>query len=544
MPRRYEVDPQGPFYLGDVDFSTVSPYAITAEETAAGVTPTTFSYLPEYIERQGAVADLATDNLAAVNKAISVNHQNIRSFDGDFLVSTDPTNTRGVQFQGTGAILKAVTGGYQQLNSYADLHKYYVGKEYLYRVYARLVANNQAITAFVYGDSTIAGGNGESAPFRVQTLIPALVKYKGLKLPMTVTNRGVAGTKVSDMSALGDLAATTDLFFIKYGINDGLNSLATRLDTFATALRSKLAAIRAAVNGNYNTLAIVLVGPNATADSPNNRDERWYEQLRGVYIQAARDYKCMYFDTYAYLKDARSAAIAGTTFWMDDPFGDGRTIHPLDHMQSWIWGGIVDAMFGQSEAAMWRSNLFTNIGGTYETPTHAAAPSTYDYGITVKRATTGNSWPEDGVVITTRQLDGPALQVLFPFAAGRTIALRRVANTGADAWNLWTGQVNALTLANAWVTFGGGFDTPKAVLGDDGIVTVSMLIKSGTTIAGTTITTLPAGMRPSATAGPFATVNSAGAPAASVRVDTSGNVIVHAALDAVATSIQFSFRAA
>lgn len=514
----------------------------TEAEIDAGVTPVELTYDREFIERQGAVGDLATDNLTAINNAIAVNDHRIRSFDGEFLVSAAPTNPRGIEFEGTGAILKEdPLGGYQQLNSYADLHKYCIGKEYLYRVYQRLIVGGSSpIKAFAFGDSTVEGGNGESTAFKVQNLLPALCKYKGLQLPMTVTNRGVGGTDVSDMDALGDLANDTDLFIVKYGINDALNPLATRLDTFATTLRSKLAAIRAATFGSYDTLSIVLVGPNSTNDSPNNRDERWYEQLRGIYVQAARDYKCCYFDTYAWLKDSRGAA----TFWLDNPFANGIGIHPQDNMQAWIWGAVIDSMFGQSESAKWRANHLTNVSGTFDSVAAADAPTTYDYGISLARALTPDGWPEDGVVVTMRQLDGPTLQTLYPFAADRTVVLKRVADTAGGDWNLWTGQVQALTLQNSWVTFGGGYDTPKAVLGDDGIVTVTMTIKSGTTTQGTTITTLPTGMRPAATAGPFATINSSGAPSASVRVDTSGNVIAHAALDATSTSIQFSFRAA
>jgi len=527
----YPVDPVNPYVQG---------IQRTAAETAASVTPKNTLYSPEYIERQGALDGLSVDALTAVNAAISANNRQIRSFDGDFLMSAAPTNQNGIEFRGTGALLKVDSnGGYQQLNSYADLHKYFIGKEYLYRVYQRLIVGGSSpITAFAYGDSTVAGGNGESASVDVQTFLPLLCKVKGLNMPMVCTNRGVAGTKITDMSALGDLSTTSDLFIIKYGINDGLNSLSTRLATFASGLRSKLAAIRAATHGDLASLSIVLVGPNSTNDSPGGRDERWYEQLRGVYRQAARDYHCMYFDTYAWLQDSRPAA----GLWLDNIVGGGIGIHPQTQASAWIWGAVIDAMFGFSESVPWRGNYLTNTSGTFDNPTAAALPNTYNYGISIARATAGNGWPEDGVVITTRQLDGPTLQILFPFASGRTIIPKRIADSGGNAWNLWTGQVNALTLANSWVTYGTPYDTPKAILSDSGIVTVSAIIKSGTTTSGTTLTTLPAGLRPSATVGPFMCVTSAGNT--NVIVSSAGVVSLNAAGDATYTSLQFSFRAA
>lgn len=498
------------------------------------------------IESNGAIVNAADasvvtgDSLSAVQNTININAGKYRSSDGAFLVSAKPTNIYGVQFDGTGQILLPdPLGGYQQLNSYADLDKYCIGKEYLYRVYQRLIVGGASpIKAFAFGDSTIAGGNGDTPPFLVQTLVPLMCKLKGLKLPMTVSNQGVPGTMIGDMDALPHLAADTDLFFIKYGINDGLNPLTTRLNTFATNLRSKISAIRAATFGNYDTLSIVLLGPNSTNDSPDNRDERWYEQLRGIYVQAARDFQCMYFDTYAYLKDSRVAA----GYWLDNPFGNGIGIHPQDNMLSWIWGAVVDAMFGQSEAIYWRGNHVTNTSGTFDTPSSSDAPSTYTYGFSVARATTGNGWPDDGAVFTARQLDGISVQSLFPFAANRTIVLSRVANTGSDSWNLWTGEAQSLTLQNSWVTYGAPYDTPRAILGDDGIVTVTATIKNGTVTSSTVLTTLPVGMRPAATVGPFLCATSAGN--CSARVESNGNVLLNTTGDATYTALQFSFRAA
>lgn len=515
-------------------------YPQTAAEAADSIVPVAYYYDTDYIERQGAVANLSTDALGAVNDAILVNNRAIRSHDGDFKISAVPTNPNGIEFKGTGNLLMPITGGYQQLNSYADAGKYYFGKEYLNRVYKRLlsqVGTAQTINVFAYGDSTVIGGNGEDAAYRVGPLLEQMSLLAGLSLPLLVTNRGVSGAKITDMNALPDLGTSTDLFIIKYGINDGLNPLSTRLETFAASLRSQLAAIRAATNGDLSSLAIVLVGPNATSDSPNNRDERWYEQLRGVYVQAARDYHCMYFDTYAYLRDARPAA----GDWMTNDYGDGRAIHPLDAMNAWIWGGVFRAIFSAEDLVYWRTNAFVSIPGNYQTLLPTVLPNSFTLGLSFYRALSSDSWPEDGVVLNIRHPDGPSMQLLFPYTSGRTVILQRIADIGGNAWNLWAGQANVLTLVNSWVEYGTPYGHAQATMDAQGIVTVNATIKSGTTTSGTTLTTLPAGMWPSAQMGPFLCAMSGGT--CTVTVDTSGVVALTSAGNATLTSLQFSFRA-
>lgn len=51
---------------------------------------------------------------------------------------------------------------------------------------------------------------------------------------------------------------------------------------------------------------------------------KWYEQVRKVYIKAARDFKCAFIDTYSIWLDSRDAA----GIYMDNPYSDGRAIHP------------------------------------------------------------------------------------------------------------------------------------------------------------------------------------------------------------------------
>jgi hypothetical protein len=71
MPRRYEVDPQGPFYLADSDFSGITPYAIVSAES--GVTIVNYAYPPGHVYRYGTNTTPGTTNMTtAINTAAAV----------------------------------------------------------------------------------------------------------------------------------------------------------------------------------------------------------------------------------------------------------------------------------------------------------------------------------------------------------------------------------------------------------------------------------------------------------------------------------------
>lgn len=73
-------------------FSTEIKYAITPAETAAGVTPTDFSYLEGYLERYGGIGDDSANDLAALQKAVNV---------GRVIIS------KGKTFRAVGTVTKA-----------------------------------------------------------------------------------------------------------------------------------------------------------------------------------------------------------------------------------------------------------------------------------------------------------------------------------------------------------------------------------------------------------------------------------------------------
>lgn len=434
-------------------------------------------------------------------------------------------NPYGVKFVGEGALVSpAAATGYTQHNLYANGFRVSYGQEYLYRIYKRFEGGQQA-TIHMYGDSTVASGNGEDTGYASGVLLFDMFQSAGLIT--NVVNKGVGGSSVYEMTAVNDLTANTDLFIIKYGINDGgTPGSGDRLANFATALRSKLAELRAAQYGSIHNLSIILVGPNSTNDTQHNRDAIWYEKLKGIYLQAARDYQCAYFDTYGFMPDVENAA----GYSMDNPFGNGQGVHPMNTMQCWIWGNLVDTYFSKTSIEKYRTNNFINAPSSEGVPDAATLLVNYRRGITIYRATIAKGWILDGSVITIRSSDDVGRQLLVTFSNGLSKTIQRTWNTSTSAWNAWTGTANGLTPANNWVAAA----TPEARVSAEGLVTISAKLTGGTTTSGTQILTgLPVAMRP-AVEKRFAITNDNGTHTC-VGVSTSGSIfLVGSAADATA----------
>ncbi|MGN6774789.1 SGNH/GDSL hydrolase family protein [Rhizobium sp.] len=478
-------------------------------------------------ETFGAAGSGAGDDLTALSATqTNAGYGKPIALRGDYLVSSF-NNAYGNIWKGTGRILTAVTGGYWQRNTYADIQRLHIGHEYLNRCfqYMRLGQGSSSGTmkVVIFGDSTVQGGYGEDQKAD-QALSNALLN-RGIPNHV-IYNQGVSGTKWGDLSALSFLSNANAMFIIKYGINDagyGLAQLSSDMD-------AKLSAIRAASHGGLNELAILLVGPNATSDSPNGRDERWYEQIRGVYVAMARKYNCAYFDTYAHFQDARPAS----TLWLDNSFGDLRGIHPIQAFNARIWGAIADEFFSVGAIAPFQANAVSNEGAVSTSLTAATLPANFNYVMRLNRAPTSSGWPIDGFVRTCKNIDGGILQEIWSYGAGVTRKLSRTANLSGNSWNRWTGVGEAISLSNGWVAYGSPWKGPTATLTEEGIVVVEGLIKGGTTTAGTAIGTLPSGMWPTAMLLFDCMANGANVK---IQIDTSGVITAFSTADGTYTSL-------
>ena len=473
----------------------------------------------------GGVGDGTTSDQTAVAAAIASGFESlIVNDDARFLV-TALSNARGVDLEGYGHIVKAITGGLQKLNSYGDKHKYVFGQEYMAAFHNLLITQHTTPTRkpiMVFsGDSTTAG-DGVSADYQVDDLLKLAGEVAGLQTAygLSSINRGQSGANTEQWRVThlaGDLAANPDLLVLRWGINDPgwlKNGTTAPLDAgqsypnrrdvddFLTSLRSGLATIR--TSRSLSSLSIILMSPNATADTPNGRDELWYEQIVPGIKQAARDYQCTFIDTYAFLRDSRPAA----TVWMDNPFGDGRGIHPLNVMNTWITGLMASVIFPDGlRQKIGRANT-RNIGGSEDLGDVTRAPSYYNFGVTIGRAYDSTAWIFDGGVITVRSQDEIVLQVNWPYKRddinarrfavrnGRAINLGGANVAGWEPWQVFGEAKSAVTAATGFAVPGtGGMRTVinGSMVTAEGYITMNT---PGIVAANTTVATVTAGFRP------------------------------------------------
>lgn len=499
-----------------------TPRTVQDKERETALSITDFGADQTFSDNAGQVQNAV--NAAGLNRDVLVPL-------GAFTITSKPLNRYGARFTGPGKLLVPDTyGGVEQFNTYRGTRPIAQGKEYLWPVYSVMQNSNMPIRCYTYGDSTVAGGfNYIDWPFFLQQFLPDAVSARGVRNVFQVTNRGVGGSNLSTWNPGPDIgvnsATPATLVILKSGINDASFPMASRLDTFRDNLRAGLQTIRSIANGDVSSTAILLVGPNPTIDKQfHARNSQWYEQIRGIYEAAARDFKCAYFDAYAYLQDVEWAS--GT--WINNDTASGEnpvSLHPRNVGQSWIWGAIVDFIFGDTEIYRYKSNNFHNRSVYWGFPNAKNPPtwfpSNYDFGITLEVAATADGFPFPGILETVKSAEGPIRQKLWSLDATGLCA-SRTATTNAGVWGDWKGAGVNLTLANGWTNFGAPYQVARAMARDDGSVVLSGLIRPGTTTSGTVLFTLPASMRP-ANQQIVVTTMDAGAVAV-LEIFASGNV--------------------
>jgi hypothetical protein len=346
----------------------------------------------------------------------------------DYLV-TDGGNPNGVPVRGQGRILTAVTGGTRQWNTYGD-RWLSLGQEYLGAAKDRWLAGNY-VNVRLFGDSTIQTVYGG---LFIPTLIRNIMRASGLPVKQLESNAtGGHSWGTQSLAPLVHSGAEVDhLVICKFGINDGATAnvdLEAALDTLRDDMRTQLNAIRtlAASAGTVGNLSIIVMGPNTAQaqDSLAGYNEKFFERLRGVYVDAARRFQVAYFDTYAYLRDAYGSA----GLWMDT-----ARVHPLPNMSHTIWGGVFREMF--PEAAM-KFNQLQNVPPYERQPALANEVSTFPFGISTYEVTaSGGGWPFDGILTVTRMVSGSGMQMLVETAAGGSpsATVTRATASAGGAW--------------------------------------------------------------------------------------------------------------
>jgi len=304
--------------------------------------------------------------------------------------------------------------------------KYIFGREYLV-AYQEKLRLKQAVTLSFSGPSTIEGDAITDPKWILSTASRDILTLYGVH-NATCLNKGHSGMSVQtwlDSYITEDMAENPDAYFVQWGPNDsgGLPFTQAKVDAFETKLRTGLATIRA--SKTVQQMSIVLMMPNSMNDSPNGRDATWFDAITPVIKRACRDYFCCFVDTYNYLLDSTNVV------WQDDPYADGRHIHPLNIGNVWITSLLTPVII--PEALRWYG--FINYPASTVILDGTELPSTFNNGITLNRAQ--GSVPYDGLLKTVKQVDGAAYQFNTPYNAGKSELAFRTSNNLTDSWNEW-----------------------------------------------------------------------------------------------------------
>jgi hypothetical protein len=428
-----------------------------------------------------------------------------------------------------------LVGAVNEVNTHADtldnLIIYEFGLEYMYHYHEKL-RNKQAVKLLFDGDSTTAGDAITDSNWLIHNAAKNLLIQYGVR-EVTSINSGHSGTNTQDWLnsyLASDLAQEPDLYIIRQGINDsgGAPLTQTKIDAFETRLRTGLATIRASYTPNQ--MSVLLMTPNSTNDTPNGRDAAWYEAILPIIRKAARDYHCGFLDTYRYLLDSTNIV------WQDNPYGDGRHIHPLNTGNAWIISLMSNMLIPESI----RNYGVKNVHSSIDIASVSDVPSSFPEGISLYR-TTDSIY--NGSFINFRQNDGIILQFNYSYTSAQCVL--RTGFIVTDVWSPWVkiGQNEdwiAPSLQNSWVNYEGGHANVGYFKDNNNIVHLKGWIKSGTTGYSYAIFTLPQYYRPSEVFEQFCLSNNT---VGILQIGTNGNVVLGVGSNTYVSLDGISFRA-
>jgi hypothetical protein len=185
---------------------------------------------------------------------------------------------------------------------------------------------------------------------------------------------------------------------------------------------------------------------------------------------------------------------------MDNPYADGRAIHPYPVMNEWISSLLTDVVFPRSLQTQHGLNNVVSVGGADLQVPVAEIPSNYGDGLSVLR--TGTGFPLNGHIFNIKTADETLLQVNFPYQTTLSKALTwRGGEVSTGLWSDWR-QVGGEAVYGLQGT---GFSQPAEPLSGlrarrEGAMThiEGYLIQNvaGAITNGTVIATFPLGYRP------------------------------------------------
>lgn len=364
------------------------------------------------------------------------------------------------------------------------------GREYLWPYWNKVLAR-QDCTVILSGDSTTEGVGISASAYLPHNLLYSLSLDAGIK-NQSIINEGHASQHTGTWDSTyvsSDMAQDPDLYVVRWGIND-ISSGRSAAD-FEASLRSGLGKVRAHANGSIDDCTVVLMVPNTISEDTYGRNEVWVETIRAIIRKAARDFECVYFDTYELLKDGET----GTGRWLDDPSSLGG-IHPTDTMNAMIFGALAEVLWPRG-VGPGRVNGFANISGAVTTIAASVAPSNFPFGTSLYRTDAG--YPFDGIIFTTKHVDGPAIQFGFDYQANPN-GWVRIANTVGNSWSGWSlmTSISSNVTPSAGYTLGTSNEVGRACREGNAVIGQGWLTKDSpsTIAAGAGLATFPVSFRP------------------------------------------------
>lgn len=316
----------------------------------------------------GAVGDGVTDDTvaiqAAIAEAVAKNHDEVSASGLFNIAAGSENNDWGITYN-NGLITQDDGAGAYALHMYPETGSF--NQMLCWRLWYRLRSGGQ-LSIMWLGDSRSAPSGGfVSTAYEPQNyVIEALVRKKGIRNPMYINNRAVTGTgwpqispggaqdPVPVLNAAGP--GVYDAIVIAMDVNDagvGID-LADALSHKITYTKNTLANIRSSAYGTPSQLAIIVVGPTACHDPSTRRASLWLRKADKIARKLAMQYGCGYVDCFTDNQDPRS---------LGGFMQDALMVHPLDEMQAWWLGRVVDFMFPTSALVRYTSNETIGVGG-------------------------------------------------------------------------------------------------------------------------------------------------------------------------------------
>ncbi len=292
------------------------------------------------------------------------------------------------------------------------------GWEYLYYL-RKLWMNGVKPLIVLAGDSNMNGFGVSDLLYKPQYGLKNSIVLAGFDAD--IVQMAVSGSNTKDWvlnSLPAQLALNPDVLILRTLIN----RVVSTPDSNEYWLRRGLDSVRAH-GKNVNFRTCILEMPSATADSA------WFLSVEPWLRVVARDYQCVYIDTW--------------TMWRDNAHSDSSWTpdrdHPTDVLSMAIVGQMADILAPRFISQMMGNNVFPNMqmeAGTWDindvTPWQSLALPNGLSGYRVRLPSVAQ-YPIDGALLTFRQPDTALLQINF----GRdndNIAIRQGGPSGLRKW--------------------------------------------------------------------------------------------------------------